>query len=304
MTRARAIQGPSERAPGRVRPAIRSSGAPARGRVCADYQAKALPMIGRELDIGAADCLEADDRHRFACPARRRAVHRAMQPQGGAVAPPARTGRTRLRLAIFGATGLTGRTVVSQALAQGDDVVALVRDPAKLGFAHARLTVLRGSPVSVADVGLCLDGADAVIHCLGIGGRGTGGPTTLVSNSVAVVLAAMATHGVDRIVCMSNVGAGGSGTWLANRVVIPLFLRWLRPIVADKDRMEASLRASAVSWISVRLPRIVDGPEQPLRVSADGRGIGLSITAASTARFLLEQVRSSEWVGATPSVSN
>lgn len=114
----------------------------------------------------------------------------------------------------------------------------------------------------------------------------------------------MATHGVDRIVCMSNVGAGGRGTWFPNHVVIPLFLRWLRPIVADKDRMEASLRASAVSWISVRLPRIVDGPVQPLRVSADGRGIGLSITAASTARFLLEQVRSSEWVGVTPSVSN
>ena len=118
------------------------------------------------------------------------------------------------------------------------------------------------------------------------------------------VLAAMAKHGVPRIVCMSNVGAGGSGTWFANHIVIPLFLRWLLPIIEDKDRMEEALRASSVEWVSVRLPDIVEGPERPLRLSKDGRGIGLSVTAASTAGFLLHQVTSSEWVRAAPSISN
>ena len=86
--------------------------------------------------------------------------------------------------------------------------------------------------------------------------------------------------------------------------MIPLFLRWLRPIIEDKDRMESALRASSVEWVSVRLPNIMAGPEKPLRVSADGRGIGLSVTAASTARFLLQQVTSSEWVRAAPSISH
>lgn len=147
-------------------------------------------------------------------------------------------------------------------------------------------------------------GADAVVHCLGIGGRGDGRPTTLISDSVAAVLAAMERHGVRRIVCMSNIGAGGSGTWFANRVVIPLFLRWLLPILEDKARMEAVLRASSAEWVSVRLPAIVDGPEKPLRMSADGRGIGLTVTAASTARFLLDQTTSATWLRSTPSISN
>ena len=209
-----------------------------------------------------------------------------------------------MKLAVFGATGLTGGLVVSQALEQGDEVTALVRDPSRVSLNHQRLTVLGGSPTAPDDVERCVRGADAVLHCLGIGGKGDGRPTTLVSDSVNVVLAAMAKHAVPRIVCMSNVGAGGSGTWFANRVVIPLFLRWLRPIVEDKDRMEAELRASSVEWVSVRLPNIVEGPEQPLRISKDGRGIGLSITAASTARFLLQQVTSSEWVRSAPSISN
>ncbi len=103
---------------------------------------------------------------------------------------------------------------------------------------------------------------------------------------------------------MSNVGAGGSGTWLANRLVIPLFLRWLKPIIADKDRMEAALRASEAEWVSVRLPNIVEGPERPVRISADGRGIGLSITAASAARFLLARSSGEDFLRETPSVSN
>jgi uncharacterized protein YbjT (DUF2867 family) len=209
-----------------------------------------------------------------------------------------------MRLAVFGATGLTGGLLVRAALAADDEVTVLVRDPRRLAFNHPRLTVLAGSPTAPADVERCLQGADCVIHCLGIGGKGDGTPTTLVSDSVRTVLAAMETCGVPRIVCMSNVGAGGSGTWFGNRIVIPLFLPWLKPIIADKDRMEAALRRSSVAWTSVRFPNITAGPHRPLRISADGRRIGLSITAQSAARFLLECSSGADFVGATPSVSN
>jgi nucleoside-diphosphate-sugar epimerase len=209
-----------------------------------------------------------------------------------------------VKLAVFGATGVTGGLVVLQALTRGDWVVALVRDPQRMSLRHPRLIVHAGDPTAPEDVERCVRGTDAVIHCLGIGGKGDGRPTTLVSDSVKAVLAAMAKHRIPRIVCMSNVGAGGSGTWFANHIVIPLFLRWLLPILADKDRMETALRESSVEWVSVRLPNIVDGPEKPLRVSEDGRRIGLSITAASTARFLLAQTTSAEFLRATPSISH
>jgi nucleoside-diphosphate-sugar epimerase len=208
-----------------------------------------------------------------------------------------------MKLAVFGATGLTGGLVVRNALAQGHEVVAMVRDPARMALENPNLVVISGSPTSRADVERCVQEADAVIHCLGIGGKGDGQATTLISDSVKVVVAAMQQHGVARIVCMSNVGAGGSGTWFANRLVIPLFLRWLVPIIEDKNRMEAALRASSVEWVSVRLPNIVEGPVKPLRVSVDGRGLGLSITAESAARFLLAQVSSDQYLNSAPSIS-
>jgi len=56
--------------------------------------------------------------------------------------------------------------------------------------------------------------------------------------------------------------------------------------------------------MSVRLPNILRGPAKPLRVSADGRGLGLSITAESAARFLLAQVSSVDHLRLSPSISN
>lgn len=209
-----------------------------------------------------------------------------------------------IKLAVFGATGLTGGLVVDQALEDGHEVTALVRDPRRVSLSHPRLTVIGGNPLAPSDVERCVRGADAVIHCLGIGGKGDGAPTSLISDSVLVTLAAMQQHDVPRIVCMSNVGAGGSGSWFANRIVIPVFVRWLRPIIEDKNRMEAGLRGSAVEWCSVRLPNIKEGPERPLRVSLDGRGIGLSVSAASAARFLIDRATSAEIVHSTPSISN
>jgi uncharacterized protein YbjT (DUF2867 family) len=209
-----------------------------------------------------------------------------------------------MNIVVFGATGLTGGLVLERALAAGHNVVALVRDPSKLNLQHARLEVRKGNPLSTSDVEGCLAGANAVIHCLGIGGKGDGQRTTLISDSVKLILAAMAKHDVSRIVCMSNVGAGGSGMWFANRIIVPLFLRWLLPIIEDKNRMEQALRESNTEWVSVRLPQITTGPARPVRVSDNGRNIGLKITAESAADFLLAQTESSLHLRSAPSISN
>ena len=51
-----------------------------------------------------------------------------------------------MRLFILGATGLTGRQLVTQALARGHDVTAFARAPEKLSPTPAGLTVCRGDP--------------------------------------------------------------------------------------------------------------------------------------------------------------
>lgn len=209
-----------------------------------------------------------------------------------------------MKLLVFGGTGLTGGLVVEMALEQGHHVVVLTRDASRFSNRNQNLEVIEGSATSQSDIEKALRDVDAVIHCLGIGGKGKGSATTVVSDSVKAALAAMKSTGVKRIICMSNVGAGRSGTWFYNRVVVPVFLRWLKPIIADKDRMEGLLKVSGLEWTSVRLPNIVDGPARPIQASESGKGIGISITAASTAAFLLQQISDNQWLHKSPSISN
>jgi uncharacterized protein YbjT (DUF2867 family) len=207
-----------------------------------------------------------------------------------------------MKILVFGASGLTGGRVVEVALKNGHQVAVLTRDSSK--FSNSNLEIIEGSATSSADIEKALRSVDAVIHCLGVGAHGKGTATSLVSDSVKVVLTEMQKTGAKRLVCMSNVGAGGSGPWFYRRVVLPTFLRWLQPIIEDKNTMEAALRNSSVEWISVRLPYIVSGPAKPVRTSKDGRDIGFSITADSAAQFLLNQLTESKWLRQTPSISN
>jgi putative NADH-flavin reductase len=49
-----------------------------------------------------------------------------------------------MRLTILGATGGTGKQLVEQALAAGNQVVAYVRNSSKLNMKHENLTIMQG----------------------------------------------------------------------------------------------------------------------------------------------------------------
>lgn len=211
-----------------------------------------------------------------------------------------------MKLALLGATGLSGVAVLRTALERGHEIVALARDPAAVATRHDRLRVVRGDALIAADLEACLPGCQAVVHCLGVGGKGSGKPTTICSETVALLLPAMRAAQIRRLVVMSNLGAGNSGPWLMRKIAMPLFLRWLQPIVDDKDRMEAVLRdAPDLDWIAPRFPQIVDGPARPYRVCPpDGRGAHFKITTGSVAAFMLDHLDGDALVRTTPAVSN
>lgn len=69
-----------------------------------------------------------------------------------------------MKLAIFGATGGTGRLLVEQALAEGNHVVAYVRNPSKLNTKHEYLVIMQGELSKRKKIESALNGADAAIH--------------------------------------------------------------------------------------------------------------------------------------------
>jgi uncharacterized protein YbjT (DUF2867 family) len=209
-----------------------------------------------------------------------------------------------MRVAVIGATGYVGKALCARLFDDGHHVIRLVRNPDPSEATNESVDTVIGNALDGDALNRTVAGVDAVIHALGVGGRGDGADTTVFSDSVRITLSAMERNDVRRIVCLSNVGAGGSGGAFANRFVIPIFLRWLRPIIADKDRMEALLEASDADWVSVRLPNVVDGPDTELVTNADGHGLKHRVNLSAAARFLIEQLGTDEHLRTAVCVAN
>ena len=70
-------------------------------------------------------------------------------------------------IAVFGASGNTGKPFIETALKDGYAVKALVRTPVKLGFQHLNLQVIQRDLANSAKVEETIHGADAVISLIG-----------------------------------------------------------------------------------------------------------------------------------------
>ena len=165
-----------------------------------------------------------------------------------------------MRLAVFGATGGTGRLLVEQALAAGHEVTAVARRPSAVGDRHGRLEVVRGDVLDPSTIERAVAGHDAVVSALGAADRG---PTTVYSEGTGNVARAMRAAGLRRLTCVSSGGleADHPHAPLPQRLVTKLFVQRLyKNVFADMARMEEELERSGLDWTVVRAPMLTDGP--------------------------------------------
>ena len=209
-----------------------------------------------------------------------------------------------MQITVLGATGTVGRVIVDQALAAGHDVVALVRDAARLDPAHAThpdLEVVTGDATDHHDVVRAVKGADAVVVALGAGraaGIREAGTRTAVS--------AMTEAGVDRLVVVSTIGAGdsrGNLDFVWKRLMFGLLLR---KAYADHQQQERVVTSSGLAWTLVRPSAYTDGPrtgDYRHGFGPDATGLRLKVSRADVADLVLRVVTEDSYVRSAAAVS-
>jgi putative NADH-flavin reductase len=213
-----------------------------------------------------------------------------------------------MKVVIFGATGFAGRAILKEALTQNHEVTILVRDTESM-IPEGNFRVVKGNALDPQTVDALMQGQDAVINALGIGGRGNGKPTTFISDATKILVGAMEKNNVKKLVALSNVGAGDSinfwPRWIST-ILFATYLRWLKPIIDDKNRMEPMIMNSNLQdWTIVRCTDMVDKPAKGhVQASFDGKGLGLFITLGDMAKFMVDQLTDSTYSKKTPSISN
>lgn len=214
-----------------------------------------------------------------------------------------------MKVAIFGATGMVGRAITKEALAKGYEVTVLTRDAGHVTEKSPNLHIVVGDVMDPATTLRVVTGQDAVIQTLGIGGKGDGKPTHLVSSAMKVIMEQMEKAGVKRLIAISVIGAGDSWRflpWIYSAFILPVFQKWFVPIIDDKNRMEKEIEASNLDWTIIRCTTVKDAPATGhVTVALDnGKRLKFHITAADMARFFVDQLTSGKYLRKCPTISN
>ncbi|UYZ60054.1 NAD(P)-dependent oxidoreductase [Hymenobacter latericus] len=206
-------------------------------------------------------------------------------------------------LALFGATGKTGRQFLDQALAAGYRMRALVRDPAKLPVQHPNLEVIGGDVLNPDDVARTVAGTEVVVSLFG---HVKGSPEWLQTNGTRHIVQAMQQHGVRKIISLS----GGGLPYEQDRPKLPDYLirgimkLAVPKVLNDAIRHAELLQASGLDWLIVRGPRLTDEPRRgQYRVGWVGVNASTKVGRADLAAFILQQVEDNGFVHKMPFVS-
>lgn len=178
-------------------------------------------------------------------------IGRSMAEATESTPPTAPQAPPMLRVAVTGATGFVGRHVVRELVARGHRPVCIVRDRSRLSIDHVsrdRLDVVQADLTEIEPLAAIMQGADAIIHLVGIIFEHPLSGQTFervhVETTRNVIEAAKQAE-VKRIVHMSALGARSHAISRYHQT------KWAP---------EEMVRQSGLEWTIFR-PSIIHGPD-------------------------------------------
>lgn len=226
----------------------------------------------------------------------------------------------RASLAVFGATGLTGREAVYQALSRGEEVVALARDPSKLLvpkgsggdaadslLSNPKLTVVQGDVTKQEDVDKVIT-SDVTGVLVSLGGKTADVGETMLTDGTSNIIRAMKNVGTKRVAVVTSIGAGDSEDQA------PFFFKMLmwtmmKKIFVDKNNQEALFTAPGSLGADLEYTIVRPGGltvEKPTGVINVIEGEAGSIARADVADFALGALKEKDfpYLRGTPCISS
>jgi putative NADH-flavin reductase len=198
-----------------------------------------------------------------------------------------------MQLTIFGATGATGQVLVPQALARGDTLTALARDPAKLRTQDAHIRVVQGDVRDEAAVAHAVTGADAVISVLG-------STSPILTEGARQIIAAMTHQGVRRLIVQGSLYFSGeyAGMSAPSALLSRLLATIAGSVVHDEQGQARLVRESGLDWVLVQPTRLTNGKRTGhyhAQTRPNGSVTG-RIARADVADFLLAAAHEDQWL--------
>jgi putative NADH-flavin reductase len=204
-----------------------------------------------------------------------------------------------MKIALFGASGRTGKELMIQSLVKGYDVVALARSPESIDLRDTKLSLVQGDVRDPDAAEKVIDGADVVLSALGNRSLKEG---DLMETATRNMIAAMIKHGVKRIIVESSAGIFGAkdSSIFFGYVIRPLLLK---KVFEDKLKQLNLLQESPLDWILVRPAGLIDAQKTGKYHITSDKPAGKKISRSDVADFMLRQVNSDQYLKQMPIIS-
>jgi hypothetical protein len=210
-----------------------------------------------------------------------------------------------VKIALFGASSATGKLLIEDALARGDEIVAFVRQPASLSLIHDHLRIVQGELSNQEALEKAVEGVDAVISVLGPRGKTEDRPLT---QGMKNLLRAMTKQNVHRLVALSTLSAPDSQDRFDLRAafMVTMIKLTVRSAYEEFVNMATLVRASDRDWTLVRVSLLNNhAPTGKIRAGYPGKKeVGVFVSRGDLAQFLLQQARETTYLRQAPALSN
>ena len=210
-----------------------------------------------------------------------------------------------MHVLIIGASKGIGLETTRQALEAGHRVRALARSAAGIAISNPALEKIRGDALRSQDVEAALSGVDVVIQTLGVGFGDLFRPVHLFSDATRVLIAAMKSKGVKRLITVTGFGAGDSQASIGALQRLPFQFVFGRAY-DDKGVQERLIQESGLDWTIARPGVLTSGARTgryKILTDASQWRNGI-ISRANVADFLVRQIHDASHVRQAPVLVN
>lgn len=205
-----------------------------------------------------------------------------------------------MNIALFGASGATGKLLTERCLATGHTVSALIRNPGDFTFKD-RVRVIKGSAFDSAAITDTLVGADAVLSALGA--KSPFRNENILPRAIPLMVKSMSEQGVRRIIALGSAGALPTSLskqpayrrWIVQNIVYKVFLKY--PVLEQISQYQI-LSTSNLDWTMVMPPMLSNAPARgTYRTDPDALPTnGSRISRSDVADFMMQQLTTTQWL--------
>ena len=210
--------------------------------------------------------------------------------------------QNKLKVAVIGGTGKSGKYLTQQLISQGLHFKMLIRDPEKFTIKSPLIEIIQGDARDYESIRLLIEGCQAVISTLGQ----PKGETPIFSQATTNVIRSMKECLIKRYILITGLNVDtpfdkkGTKTAFATE--------WMKTnysqTTADKQTEWAVLSESDVDWTLVRLPLIeLTNKTNRIEVSLEDCP-GEKISAIDLANFLIGQLSDDRYLKKSPFIAN